>query len=277
MLYSSAVSVTVLALIGTGWSVDGARILAIEPYGAMSNWNFMRGVLTALLSRGHNVTAFTPFPDGDRENYTEVDMSGVFPALRSAELERVTSLYNGAWTALSGLVSEGRANCQRLHDDRRFREIMAAGPRSQFDAIVVEARPFDCLTYIAAESGLPLIFTVPGSAFSLNERVALGEVSHPAVIHSLISDHSVSKTFAQRFCKTVSTLYESAVLAYLGLVLKTTEPKVFDSRPTVPPSIVFVNSHFVSDPARPTPPNVINVGGIHLNPVEKIPQVIAPA
>lgn len=273
MWNSSAVLVTILVLTETVWSVDSARILAIEPYGAMSNWNFMRGVLTALLDHGHNITVFTPFPDGDRENYTEVDMSGVFPVLRSVELEKVTTLFNNVWMALSNLMSEGRDNCDRLHNDHRFQEIMASGPRLQFDAIIVEFRPLDCLTYIAAESNLPLIFTMPGSALSLNERVTLGEVSHPALIHSLISDHSVSKTFAQRFSNTVNMLYESAVLTYLEVILKTTEPKLYDSRPTVPPSIVFVNSHFVSDPARPTPPNVVNIGGIHLNPVKKIPQV----
>lgn len=51
----------------------GYRILAVQPIAAKSHWNFMSAVLRSLSGAGHPVTVFTPFPEGDRPNYTEVD------------------------------------------------------------------------------------------------------------------------------------------------------------------------------------------------------------
>lgn len=38
-------------------------------------------------------------------------------------------------------------------------------------------------------------------------------------------------------------------------------------------SLVFVESHFTAGYARPYPPNVIEVAGIHIEPLQKLPQV----
>jgi glucuronosyltransferase len=53
-------------------SVDALEILAIETASGKSHWNFMSAILRSLSENGHNVTAFTPFSDGNRVNYTEV-------------------------------------------------------------------------------------------------------------------------------------------------------------------------------------------------------------
>lgn len=50
--------------------VDAANILAVETIPGKSHWNVMRSVLRALTERGHTVTVFTPFVDGDRDGYT---------------------------------------------------------------------------------------------------------------------------------------------------------------------------------------------------------------
>lgn len=35
----------------------------------------MEGIIRALTEHSHQVTILTPFPKGDRENYTEIDVS----------------------------------------------------------------------------------------------------------------------------------------------------------------------------------------------------------
>lgn len=46
-------------------SNDTLQILAIENVAGKSHWNFMSAVLRSLTDVGHNVTVFTPFPDGN--------------------------------------------------------------------------------------------------------------------------------------------------------------------------------------------------------------------
>ncbi|CAI6348056.1 unnamed protein product [Macrosiphum euphorbiae] len=58
---------------------EAARILEVETTAGKSHWNFMSSVLRSLTDAGNTVTVFTPFPDGDRANYTEVDTSGDYP------------------------------------------------------------------------------------------------------------------------------------------------------------------------------------------------------
>jgi len=42
----------------------------------------------------------------------------------------------------------------------------------------------------------------------------------------------------------------------------------------VPPSLVFINSHFVSDKSNPIPSNIVRIGGIHLKPEKELPKDI---
>lgn len=55
--------------------VDAANILAVQSIAGKIHWKVMRTVLRALTDRGHTVTVFTPFADGNRPGYTEVDVS----------------------------------------------------------------------------------------------------------------------------------------------------------------------------------------------------------
>lgn len=163
--------------------------------------------------------------------------------------------------------------CDRLHADRQFTDIVSKGLRNNFDAIVVEPGKWDCLSYIAAETGLPLIHIAPMSAASFVQYDSLGVVTNPAAVAPVLTDHAVPRTFGQRFWNAVFTVYDSATLAYMYRLLRTVDPKPYDSWATTRPSLVFVNGHFASNPSQPVPENIINVGGIHLKPVRPIPSV----
>lgn len=265
----------VALIVGCGrWPSDGLRILAVEPIGAVSHWNFVQAVIGALTRRGHVVTAFTPFPDGDRDNYTEVDISRAFPIKVSMRLNDVTSLFNDMWTLLSIILPMGRRICDELHANRPFSDIVARGAGASFDAILIEPGMWDCLSYVAAESGLPLIYAVPTTTMYMNEWRTLGVMSNPAAVAPPMGGHAVPRTFGQRFSNAMSAVYESVAHACLSHSLQTADPRPYDGRPYVPPSLMLVNGHLVSDPSRPVPSNVVNVGGIHLKPAGAIPQVI---
>jgi hypothetical protein len=46
-----------------------------------------------------------------------------------------------------------------------------------------------------------------------------------------------------------------------------------DREPPVKPSLVFVNTHYATEPSRPVPVNRVNVGGVHLKRPDPLPTV----
>lgn len=274
---STAIKVAIaFVLIGSASHIvtsECARILAIETVAAKSTWNFVSAVLGALTDHGHVVTVFTPFPEGNRANYTEVDVSDVYPTRLAMGFGYMTSTFNDQWTTMSFLMSMLKGNCDGLHRDRRLKRLLAAGLRGNFDAILVDHSMLDCASRAAVESGLPLIFAVSSSSYFLRERATLGHFSNPATVSAVMSDHAVPGTFSQRLRSAVSAIYGSAIVAILDLQLSTTEPELYGHHGPVTPSLVFINNHFVSEPASPTPANVIGVGGIHLKPAKALPAV----
>lgn len=266
LLVATACSVSVVP------AVEAARILAIETVPCKSHWNFMSSVLRALTDGGHNVTVFTPFPGGDRENYTEVDMSGDFPIkIADMSVAYVRDYFANPFKPISNLVMLNRFVCETLQKNGRLDATLRAGG---FDAIVLEPGLVSgCATYVATGTHLPLIFSVPFPVASFADRNTVGDVHSPAAVSSTFADFAVPKTFGQRFTNTLVFLYANVVATFQEFVLKTVDPKPFDLNAPVPPSLVFSNGHFISDPSRPTAQNVVNVGGIHLKPPKKIPKV----
>ncbi|VVC34035.1 UDP-glucuronosyl/UDP-glucosyltransferase [Cinara cedri] len=253
---------------------DNARILAVETASCKSHWNFMSAVLRALTDGGHSVTAFTPLPDGDRENYTEVDTSDVLSIIGGVDIMRLKLVVNDQRTVVAQTLKLMRNNCHCTYNDRRLSGLLADGLDGHFDAVVIEPGLPVCVTYATAGTGLPVIYTEPMAMPFLADRRKVGDVPNPAAVSSILTRHAVPATFAQRFFNALLSLYAELSIAVLDAAAYVIDPKPYDAYVPVPPSIVFTNGHYVSDAARPISPNVVNVGGIHLRPPRRLPEDI---
>lgn len=253
-----------------------ARILAIETVAYKSCWNFMSGVLRALTDNGHVVTVFTPYPDGDRVNYTEVDISSVYPNMVANKLDTWMSSSDDHWNVLLMQMVMDKRNCEILCGNSRLKDLFTNGLSIHFDVVIIEHNYLDCMSRAIIESGLPLIFTMSTPTYFAHERVTLGHYSNPVVVTTLLSDCAVAKTFVQRLRNAVAKFYDNAIVAFLELQLRITDPELYERHAPVPPSLMFINNHFFNEPASPTPANVIRIGGIHLKPEKQIPNVCFP-
>ncbi|XP_022164264.1 UDP-glucuronosyltransferase 2B37-like isoform X2 [Myzus persicae] len=232
--------------------IEGARILAVETVGGKSHWNFMSGVLRALVDKGHNVTVFTPFPEGNRENYTEVSTSTEAMQFLAQDLNDMMVKF-GDPLKIIGLVSEmSRDMCD----------------------VVYENIFSDCVTYVAVKLNLPLIYVYPVPTMDIRERSFTGHLSNPAVVSFNLASFGVPKTFFQRTANVALLIYTTAVSKINDLILKYKEPRDYDLYASIPPSLIFVNRHFTMEPASPIPSNVVEIGGIHLKAAKKLPKDI---
>lgn len=249
------------------------RVLAVEYVPGKSHWNFMKAVLHALTDRGHAVTVFTPFPDGDhRENYTEVDMSADVPPKVAMDAVEVLNTFGRTSVMIPLVMQLSRTFCTIVHNKNVTRNILRDGG---FDVVITETAGSECASYLAAELGLPLIYAIPSPMVTYIERALLGHVSNPATVSHMMADHAVPRTFAQRFSNLALSAYSAYALAREESRLRSIDPQPYDQVSPVKPSVVFVNTHHATDAPRPMPPGVVQIGGIHLldRPKGDLPEV----
>jgi len=164
----------------------------------------MNAVLRALTDNGHNVTAFTPFLDGNRQNYTEIDISSMFEMRIGMDVAKKRQQFNSQFTPTSYMMKLGRQNCKILNKNDQLNNILANKLQTDFDAIIIEPGIISrCLSYIGTNSTLPVIHTSPIPINTHTERITYGDVHNPATVSTMLFQFAVPKTFIQRLTNTL--------------------------------------------------------------------------
>ncbi|XP_001944591.2 UDP-glucuronosyltransferase 2B15 [Acyrthosiphon pisum] len=253
--------------------VESANILAVETVGCKSHWNFMSSILRALVDNGHNVTVFTPFADGNRENYTEVSTGAT--TFLEMNIEDLMDKSNGPIKFTSHMLQMSRTMCNVIYENSKMKEVLS-NTRSDFDIVITEPSRSECVSYLAIKLNLPLIYLQPVPTMGIMERMYTGHMSNPAVVANKLASFGVPKTFVQRTSNLAILISCTIIREFNELIMKFTEPKEYDLHAPIPPSLVFINSHFTIEPASPIPSNVVAIGGIHLNlkATKKLPKDI---
>ncbi|VVC33682.1 UDP-glucuronosyl/UDP-glucosyltransferase [Cinara cedri] len=256
--------------------VENASILAVQIVPAKSHWNFMNSILRALTERGHHVTVFTPFSDGgDRDNYTEVDTSGQFPTLLEMDLADTLIRKSRPTSMVKVAQALGTNTCDIIYANDRLKEIMRNDGQPIFDLIVTETLGSDCVSYLSIKLNLPTVHLIASPMITYAERSLLGHIPNPATVSHSYYYKARPKTFSDRLHNTALSTYSVLYFGFREWTVKFTNPKPYNSiaRP-VQASLLFVNSHYISEPSRPFPPTVVQVGGIHLKPPKSLPKDI---
>jgi len=250
--------------------------LAVNTIAGRSHWNYVSSILRVLSNNGHQVTMFTPFPDGERANYTEVDTSidhgQEFVGL---DLIDTMNLWTNPISMIKFFKNQRTFMCDKMYKNVQLNKIMENNENSNFDMVIIENVGFDCESYLAHRLNLPVIYLISSPMVTFAERSILGDIPNPATISHLYAYHAIPKTFSQRFFNTLLLGYNIIVLSVDKWIRKyNTMNRPYDlDTSTIQPSLIFLNSHFISEASRPFPPNAIQVGGIHLKPPKGIPNV----
>lgn len=261
-------------------SASGARILAIEPYGSKSHWQYMRSILDVLSTR-HRVTAITPLPSGDhRDNYTEIDASAAFPVYPETGAVDMIERFGSAVKMLPLMPerSHERDICDAFYELAPVADLLLARPagrrEDRFDLVLTEPFYSPCLSYVARRLRVPEIYAIPSSMITPMEYLFFGTEPSPSYVPNIVFKGGVPKGFAQRLANVALFAYVKLVPWLTDARMAYREPKRYDA-PGVRhrPSLVFVNTHFITEPPRPFPVNMVQIGGVHLKPPEVLPRV----
>lgn len=213
--------------------------------------------------------------DGGRENYTEVDTSGSFLDKVGLDVHELIDSFGHQFASMNEWVPLYRKHyCNGVYRNAEFDRVLRdGGGRHGFDLVIMEPSLSDCASYLAAALRLPIIYVLPSPMITFLERTFTGHQSNPSCVAHLHGRSIGPMTFRQRFVNSLQLFYGLFVTACQELVQQTIDPQLYDQCPRVHPSVIFQNSHYVSEVARPVTPNLIDVGGIHLTPAKPIPKV----
>lgn len=257
--------------------VDAANILAAETVPGKSHWNVMRSVLRALTNSGHTVTVFTPFIDGDRDGYKEIDMSKQIKQILDMNVTYLVEIIGKTRKLMPIMANVTRADCNTIYENRLMVDIMNGLVERKFDLVVIEPFMSECVAYVATVLRVPMIYVVPTPISTFMERSLTGHIPNPAAVSHVLSRRRVPKTFIHRFVNAMLTVYCSMLIWHAEHQHRMADPQPYDTVELVKPSVIFSNTHFITEPARPLTPDVVEIGGIHLTPPEPIPKVIIRA
>lgn len=255
--------------------ITAMNILAIEPVTGKSHWNFMSALLRALTDSGHHITAFTPLPDGDRVNYTEIDISNDISSMDvGIDSHFVIENFRKSTVMIPLVMNWTRRICSILYEHPKMKNIIVNNKQFHYDLIIVERAASECVTYIAAKLDIPVIFSSPSPLKTTIEYSIIGNGPNPASVSHVMAYHSVPRTLFQRLTNSLFYVYSSFLSTQKESEMKINNPGEYDLIKPVKPSIVFLNTHYITEAPRPFPPNIIQVGGIHLqSPKKDIPTV----
>jgi len=254
--------------------VSAANILAVPTVPDKSHWNVMRAVLRALTDQGHNVTVFTSNLDGNRKGYTEVNASAEQrPPLVDVDATFLIEIVGNIQQLIPILVEETRGGCNTIYGHRLMVDILK-NATTQFDLVVTEPFMSECVAFVATVLRVPMLHVVPPPIATFLERPLTGHVPNPAAAGHVLSRSGIPKTFSERFNNVMLTVLCSTLTGYNEWKYRLTDPRQYDALDLVKPSVIFTNTHFITEPSRPLTPDVVQIGGIHLTSPAPIPKVI---
>nr|QPA18371.1 UDP-gluconosyltransferase [Trialeurodes vaporariorum] len=260
--------------------VLSARILFVLPFPGRSHYLFSKPLLEELAARGHQVTAYTTFKqEKPQRNYKAIQLNTSafktefdFPSLRN--MPAFTDV-NEIWTTVAA-VNEA------LHQGPELQELKRQ-PNDSYDLIIVQATFADeSVLAFGHKFGVPVINMHPLMMDSSVARMA-GAPHGMSYIPEYRYPHTDRMNFWQRVKNTAIGVYELIggnvfqIPNQDGIMRRNFRYPGSENLPHIRDLIANISLHLVNTIPlftynRPYPPNVIEVAGINLKRLEKLPQ-----
>lgn len=254
-----------------------ANILGIFPGPTRSALSVAKVILHELAARGHQITVISPFKiGGNAENITDIQLDGVqqlflelgltnvFNKSNHSPIEETTNLIYGT-AELADLTLKNQEVQKLLRSD------------ATFDLLILHAHMTDSLLGIANHYQIPsIILSTTGSTKYTDEVV--GNPFNPSYVPHLFVGFMDHMSFKERLINSLVAMFDEITYRYFYIPSQeaiyhkhfndlkpkhqTELPSLIDLIHNV--SLVFVNTHSSLHLPRPMVPNMIDIGGVHI-------------
>ncbi|KAL1491899.1 hypothetical protein ABEB36_012421 [Hypothenemus hampei] len=257
-------------------SLNGEKLLLIFHSPSKSHYFLGNELAKGLAKLGHEVTIVAPFEEKNPpKNYRNIVLENVETELGNNlrrnlfELDNIPPFYQLLFLFSSPLqgISELVLNNVKIQNLLKSNET--------FDAVILDQTLNDALKWFAYHFKVPLILLwSQGANRYVNNPVA--NPQNPSYIVDMFLNFNTPMTFYERFYNFVFGAMQDLILYYYlepnqNKILKKYMPDAPDlGDPQYNVSLVICNSHESIYEALPHVPNMIDIGGFHVNPSEKL-------
>ncbi|XP_030239676.1 UDP-glucuronosyltransferase 2B13 isoform X2 [Drosophila navojoa] len=264
---------------------DAYRILFMGPFPAPSHWMWLEHFQRDLLKRGHHVTSLNNHPTKTpHENLTEIILNPIFDIPKHFPKENLfTMRYASDFQNLQMYWKIGQLTTEHALQDPQVKRLIESQDE-HYDLVILEQYFHEAFLMFGHKFKCPVV-TIGTMGYADNMDHAMGILTPWSFIPHLLLSHTDKMSFSQRAYNSYLSLYDVVVRRwyymprmqriaekYFGSVTKGDFPNVLDLERNI--SLMLINSHRSVDLPRPSMPGLINVGGAHIQPVQKLPEDI---
>lgn len=267
--------ISLLTVIFTADESTSARILGLVWHRAESHFPMFERLFKTLASRGHEVTVVSHFPQKiPVANYTDLSILGSMERF-SVPLNTLPKFNDFFFSYL--MVEHNVMTCETVMKHENIQILLKM--EEQFDLIINEIFGCDCFLGFVHKFKAPHIGVMTSVAYPWsNDRIA--NPDHPAYIPNYFSSFTDRMNFWGRLRNSVLTVFVKLLYYYYAELPTHRIVKEYVGE-DLPPlsdiarntSLLLANSHFSLNQPRPTVPGFIEVAGLHIQEVGKLPQV----
>ncbi|XP_017779857.1 PREDICTED: UDP-glucuronosyltransferase-like [Nicrophorus vespilloides] len=274
-------SVPLLLLLGLCSMAHSAKILGIFPMTSHSHFILGHELFEGLAKKGHDVTFISAYDKNT--TYKNIYLDGIHEEIEKMQREKQQTenpSINEMRNISPYVMFMWMGEMMLAQNELIFKhpKVQALMKKEKFDVVVLEQFMNDALKGFCVHFNARCVAfsTIGASAMS---NYVVSNPSNPSYIPNLFLSYSSDMTFFQRMHNAFFTVFVNTVNKYMHIPKQEAlMRKYFPATPDIPTIIqsnvdlLFLNSHpSVNDPV-PTVPQMIHVGGIHINPKQdKVP------
>ncbi|XP_023012473.2 UDP-glycosyltransferase UGT5 [Leptinotarsa decemlineata] len=270
----------IIVLLQAAYLGNSFKILVVFPMPSPSHFILGNSLARGLVEAGHDVTMVSSFEDKNpprNGKYTSVKLEGMKDILKSAD-ENVDSFDladMNPFNFISVMDFMGNVITNTTLTNANFKKLINSDQK--FDVVMIEQFKNDALRVLACHYQAPLVIISTMEANSwVNSLV--GNPSPPSYIPDVFLGYTRNMNIWQRSVNSLMYIKKeiSHRLFFTPVqneLARKHFPKCVDENgPIADVSLLLLNSHeSINDPV-PYVPNMVNIGGYHVNPPKRLPK-----
>ncbi|XP_072384379.1 uncharacterized protein [Diabrotica undecimpunctata] len=273
-------SFLVLVVIIVISDVESYRILGVFPHTSNSHSTIFLSVMKGLVEKGHNVTVVsTRTFDTDRTNYRHIDLSkDITVTIGTVNISTVNNDHAlTRYLTAYHLFNRNIDKCHQGLSSPTFQKFLKMR-KQRYDVVIFEYFAVDCFLGVVSKINAPIIGLSSSTLMPwISERV--GNPSNTAYVPNNLLAFSDKMTFWERVENTLISIVHKLLFQfyklpkdkklarkYIGKKGSKLEKFLYNS------SLILSNTHFSLNLPRPLVPNVIEIGGIHIDKPHPLPE-----
>ncbi|XP_037038245.1 UDP-glycosyltransferase UGT5-like [Bradysia coprophila] len=259
---------------------DGLKVLTIAPFSSKSHFAIANAISKTLHKAGHNITMLSPFPlKKPLQNHTDISVAKTMAALEEEDDMNIFDFRSVPMVAmLPFMYYMMHTLVDSVMVDDEVTKFMES--KEKYDVCIVEVFNMDAIMGIADHVDCVIISFATFGAVKWVDDMTSNQSPNSYVTNPFLR-YTDRMAFSERLVNTVSNIFESIAFEFFHKPLqrslykkhfpnaKRSFDEIYKSS-----AIYFMNTHVSSAFARPYLPHMIDIGGIHVEPAQPLPEDI---